>query len=138
MTEEVEATVEVADEEVFVPDQEAAWTAKPLSIKRTVELVRLLAATLTTASMKLGDLSDEGEITEENVLDFLTILDENVLSRILCLITELSPEEVEETFTLVKAVDVVLEFWEQNDFSEILTKVGRLSRNQEFRERHTG
>jgi hypothetical protein len=134
---------ELTDGDVFVPDAEReneVWTAKPLSLRNSVLLVRLLASVLAKAALQWEHLIDvkTGSITEEGVIELIALLDASLFRSVLSIITATDPETVEDTFNLDKAIQVIVEFWQQEDFSSILKKVRRLATNQEFQERNAG
>jgi len=136
---------ERTDSEVFVPDleepneDEFPWVAQRLSLKNTILLVRILAKTIAHAAITVTDGYEEGQsLTEDNVMDVISVLDDQMLRSVLCIITGYDTTTVEETYTLEKAITVMSDFWRLENMSEVLGKAKRLATNQEFRERNVG
>lgn len=130
---------ELTDEEIFVPDpDEDIWTAKPLTLRNTVVLIRILAGVLARAALSLEELFPDNQITEEGIIAMLDLLSDQLLYNLLCIITGASREEIDETYSAYRAVKVIIDFWEQEDMSKLLGEATRLARNQEFQERNTG
>ena len=130
---------ELKDEEIFVPEMsEDDWTAKPLTLRNTVLLTRLLAEVMAKAVMRAGDFFEGDTITEDGVVNLLSLLEPETLRLLLAIITGLDEGTVEETFVLRKAISVIIEFWRKEGMSQVLGEVRRLAGNQEFQERHGG
>ena len=68
----------------------------------------------------------------------LSKLDDQMIRTVLCIVTQLDRDTVEETYTFEKAVNVIIEFWELENMSSILGKARNLAGNQEFQERNAG
>jgi len=81
------------------------------------------------------DLFVDDRLTEEGLMELLALLDAPTIRLLLSIITGLKPETVEETFGLEKALDVIIEFVEQENLANIWGKVRGLARSQEFQER---
>lgn len=134
---------ERTDSEVFVPDpvdaDEDTWTAQRLTLRNTILLVRLLAKVIAHAAITAAEGYEEGDkLTEDDVMDIIAVLDDQMFRTLLCVITGLDKRQIEETFTLEKAIDVIIDFWQLENMSAILGKAKRLAGNQEFQERNTG
>jgi hypothetical protein len=133
---------ELTDEQVHIPEgADELWTAKPLTLRNSVLLVRLLATFLAKATIKAAQYADKlgsTEITEDLVMELLTTLDPPLMRTLLSIITGADQDVIEENFSLSCAVDVIVQFWQQEDMSRILGEIARLARNQEFQERHAG
>ncbi len=130
--------IQVPDEDIFVPPEVecGVWTAQPLSIRGTVRLVRLLAGALAMAAFNVSNIVDDaGELSEDGIIQLLSILDPGLIRQLFSIITGLTEAEVDETFNLNIAFDVLLEFWDKEDLSSLWGKATRLFRNQEFQER---
>jgi len=141
MSKKEEKVPEVPDEEVFVPDpDEELWSAKPLTLRSSVLLLRILAGTLARGTIRLMEYTkgDDVQLTEELVMELITVLDPPMLRAMLSIIVDAEPEVVEREFSLHKAVAVIVDFWEKENISKILGEVGRLASNQEFQERNAG
>lgn len=133
----------LTDEEIFVEettdDSVGIWTAKPLSLKNTVLLARLLGGVLAKLALRSDQVFDANEdITEDGVMKLLSILNPPLFRELLCVITGATSKEVEDTYTLKHAIAVIIEFWQQEDLSNILGEARRLAANQEFNERTAG
>jgi len=135
---------ERTDSDVFVPDPDegdggCGWIAQRLSLKNTILLVRLLAKAIAHAAITVSEGYEEGSsLTEDNVMDIIAVLDDQMYRTLLCVITGLDRDEVEETYTLEKAMTVIIEFWQLENMATVLGKAKRLAGNQEFRERNVG
>lgn len=139
----MEENEERTDSEIFVPDpvddDADKWTAQRLSLKNTILLVRLLAKAIAHAAITAAEGYDETEkLTEDNVMDIIGVLDPQMYRALLCIITGLDKNEVEETYTLEKAVNVIVDFWQLENMGRVLGKARKLAGNQEFQERNTG
>ena len=130
---------EQTDSDVFVPDEDMegeVWTAKPLSLRNTVLLVRLFAEVIAKATLRADTVFDEdGNVTEDGVLSIISLLDPYLLRKLLSVITNVDEGIVEETYRLSKAIAVIIEFWENEEISQILGGAKRLATDQEFQER---
>lgn len=130
---------EQTDSDVFVPDEDMegeVWTAKPLSLRNTVLLIRLFAEVIAKAALQADTIFDEeGNVTEEGVLSIISLLDPYLLRKLLSIITSVDENVVEETYKLSSAISVIIEFWENEDISQILGGAKRLAKDQEFQER---
>ena len=130
---------EQTDSDVFVPDEDMegeVWTAKPLSLRNTVLLVRLFAEVIAKATMRADTVFDEdGNVTEDGVVSIISLLDPYLLRKLLGIITSVDEDVVEKTYRLSKAIAVIMEFWEQEEISQILGGAKRLAVDQEFQER---
>jgi len=127
---------ELTDEEIFVPDEGDAWSAKPLTLKNSIRFIRLLSEVVAKAMLMMDvDLFVDDRLTEEGLMELLALLDAPTIRLLLSIITGLKPETVEETFGLEKALDVIIEFVEQENLANIWGKVRGLARSQEFQER---
>ena len=134
-----EKAEELTDEEIFVPEvEDSIWTAKPLTLRNTVILIRILAGVLARAALSWTDFFPEGQDTptEEGLMEMLSLLDTPLLYSILSIITGATNKEIDESFTALKAVRVIADFWEQEEMNKLLGEAKRLARNQEFRERN--
>lgn len=135
---------ERTDSDVFVPDPDegdggCGWIAQRLSLKNTILLVRLLAKAIAHAAITVAEgYEEDTSLTEDNVMDIIAVLDDQMFRTLLCVITGLSKEEVEETYTLEKAITVIIEFWQLENMGTVLGKAKRLAKNQEFQERNVG
>jgi len=140
MTEE--KSEQLTDSEVFVPDEDIegeVWTAKPLSLRNTVLLIRMFAEVIAKAAMGIEDLfNDDGTVTEDGVIKLISLIDPYLLRKLLSIITNVDENVIEETFRLHKAIAVIKEFWEKEEISDILGGARRLAKNQEFNERVAG
>jgi len=133
---------QLTDSEVFVPDESLegeVWTAKPLSLRNTVLLIRMFAELIAKAAMGIEDLfNDDGTVTEGGIIKLISLIDPYLLRKLLSIITNVDENIVEETFRLSKAIVVIKEFWEKEEISDILGGAKRLAENQEFNERVAG
>ena len=133
---------EVPDSTIFVPDPEeiaAIWTPKPLSLRNTTLLVRMFATFIAQAAIRMRDIFDEKDsITEEGVVQLISLLDADMLARLLCIITGADRKTMEETYKASRALDVIIRFWKQEELGKILGKARTLATNQEFQERNAG
>ena len=137
MTEEKK--IEVKDEDIFVPEEGEGWKAKPLSLRNTVILVRILSGVIARASLKMNKMFAEGDqLTEKGVVEILTLLDPLLVRTVLSIITGQEEDVVEETFTLRKAIRAIMDFWKIEEVDKLLGEVRSLAGNQEFQERHAG
>lgn len=132
------AEEQLTDEEVFVPETLNDWEAKPLSLRNSILLVRLLGGAMYEMFNNLDDAFDEEDnITYEGAMNLLSILDETLLTRLLVIITDLDYDRVQEDFKLSIAVRVILDFWKQEELGSLLGEARKLAGNQEFQERQT-
>lgn len=132
MTKKIEET----DEEVFVPEPSQDWEAKPLSLRNSILLVRLLGGAMYELFNNLDGAFDEDDnITYEGAMGLLSVLDETLLTRLLVIVTDLDYDTVQEEFKLNKAIRVILDFWEQEELGSLLGEARKLAGNQEFQER---
>jgi len=140
MTKEVKAEEQILDEEIFIPEgEDDIWTAKPLTLKGTVLLVRLLGGVLAKITIRADRMfSERGEITEEGIMEIISVLNPPIFRELLCLITGSEPEIIEETYTPHKAMKVIIDFWNNEEISKLLGEAKRLAANQEFQERNAG
>lgn len=133
---------ETPDSSIFVPDPEeiaAIWTAKPLSLRNTTLIVRMFATFIAQAAIRMRDVfDDEDNFTEEGVVQLISLLDADMLARLLCIITGADRETVEKTYKVSRALEVIILFWKQEELGGILGKAKTLATNQEFRERNVG
>jgi len=132
---------EQADEEVFVPDPDVElWSAKPLTLRNSVLLIRILAGTLARGTIRLMEYTqgNEVQLTEDLVLELISVLDPPMLRGLLSVVIDAEPEVVEKTFSLERAITVIVDFWEKENITKILGEVARLASNQEFQERNAG
>ena len=133
---------QLTDSEVFVPDESLegeVWTAKPLSLRNTVLLIRMFAELIAKAAMGIEDLfNDDGTVTEGGIIKLISLIDPYLLRKLLSIITNVDENIVEETFRLSKAIVVIKEFWEKEEIGDILGGAKRLAENQEFNERVAG
>ena len=134
-----EEKIEVKDEEIFVPEEGEGWTAKSLSLRNTVILVRILSEVIARASLRMNKMFTEGDqLTEKGVVEIIALLDPLLLRTVLSIITGQEEDVVEETFTLRKAIRAIVSFWEVEEVAKLLGEVKRLVSDQEFQERHAG
>jgi len=122
--------VDVPDTEVWIEDipteltaDDMIWTAKPLSLRNTVLLVRTISAVLARATLRFDDYFPEGEMTEDGVIELLALLDENLVRSMMAIICDTSADEIERTFTPIRAIRAIMGFLEVVDFSAILGEV---------------
>jgi len=121
---------ETLDSAVWIADQvgsadaaDAIWTAKAPSLRNTVLLIRTISAVLARAAMRFDDYFPEDEITEDGMIELLSLLDDELLRRVLAIICDTTADQIEETYTPVRAVRVLLRFFEIVDFGAILGEV---------------
>jgi len=129
---------EQIDSDVFVPQDEhkEVWTAKPLSLRNTVLLIRLFAEVIAKATMRADTVFDEeGNVTEDGVVSIISLLDPYLLRKLLSIITNVDEDVIEKTYRLSKAISVIMEFWDKEEISKIWGGAKRLAVNQEFQER---
>ena len=130
---------QLTDSDVFVPDEDVegeVWTAKPLSLRNTVLLIRLFAEVIAKATLRADAVFDEdGNVTEDGVLSIISLLDPYLLCKLLSIITGVDEDVVEKTYKLSSAIAVIVEFWENEEISQILGGARRLATDQEFQER---
>ena len=112
----------VPDTQVWVEDlaveltgDDLIWTAKTLSLKNTVLLVRTISAVLARAALRFDDIFPEGEMTEDGIVELLALLDENLVRAMFAIICNTSSDEIERTFTPVRAIRAIMQFLEVVD-----------------------
>jgi len=131
--------IEVKDEDIFVPEEGEGWAAKPLSLRNTVVLVRILSEVIARASLRMNKMFTEGDqLNEKGVIEIIALLDPLLLRTVLSIITGQEEDVVEETFTLRKAIRAIIDFWKIEEVDKLLGEVRRLASDQEFQERHAG
>ena len=72
------------------------------------------------------------------MVQLISLLDADMLARLLCIITGADRKTMEETYKASRALDVIIRFWKQEELGKILGKARTLATNQEFQERNAG
>lgn len=125
VVEEVERDTEVWIEDLpaELTADDMIWTAKKLSLKNTVLLVRTISAVLARAALRFDDFFPEGDVTEDGVIELLALLDENLVRAVFAIICDTSAEEIDRTFTPIRAIRAIMGFLEIVDLPAILGEV---------------
>jgi len=114
----------VKDDEIFVPEPpKGEWTPVPLTIKRSLQLARLLSWVVLEASFSLP--ASRAEVNAATLMPLLDVLDEEKLTRLFGVILDKPDEWVARNWILSKALSCLVAFWEAEDLGEVL-KTARL------------
>jgi len=129
---EVERDTEVwiGDPPVELTADDMIWTAKKLSLRNTVLLVRTISAVLARAALRFDDFFPEGDMTEDGVIELLALLDENLVRSMFAIICDTSAEEVERTFTPLRAIRAIMGFLKVVDLPAILGEVRKATKQK--------
>jgi len=132
VVEEVERDTEVWVKELpaELTADDMIWTAKRLSLKNTVLLVRTISAVLARAALRFDDYFPDGDMTEDGVIELLALLDENLVRSVMAIICDTSADEIERTFTPVRAIRAIMGFLEVVDLPEILGEVQKATKRK--------
>ena len=109
---------EIPDHEIYLAGEKGPWSAKTLSLEGTLELISFLGGVIDDVrpfleggeGMKFGPLL--GALGKDNLLALLS------------LITQQTPEWIEKNFDLPKAINAIMDFWEENRLGDILGLLG--------------
>lgn len=121
MTDETKVT----DEEIFVDKKpKDPWTAQPLTLEGTARLIQLIGGILGDAAERSAVqslISKEGKIAPVSTWRLaMAALSKERLAEFLSIITRKSPAWIARNFSLLKASRAIGQFFEQEDFGEIL------------------
>jgi len=121
MTEKPKTT----DEEIFVEKTpKDPWTARPLTLEGSARLIQLIGGILGDAAERSAVqslISKDGGIAPVSTWRLaMAALSKDKLAEFLSIIIRKSPTWVDRNFSLLKASRAVGQFFEREDFGEIL------------------
>jgi len=116
---------EIPDEEMFLDKEpKDPWTARPLTLEGTARLIQLIGGILGDAAERSAVqslISKDGEIAPVSTWRLaMAALNKEKLAEFLSIIVRRSPTWVARNFSLLKASRAIGQFFEQEDFAEIL------------------
>ena len=116
---------EPTDEEIFVEKKpKDPWTAQPLTLEGTARLLQLVGGILGDAAERSAVqelISKDGKVAPVSTWRLaMAALSKDKLAEFLSITIRKSPTWVARNFSLLKASRAVGQFFEQEDFGEIL------------------
>ena len=137
MPEDEDRVAGAPDTEIWVPEPPAEltaddviWTAKNPSLKNTILLVRTISAVLARAALRFDDIFPDGDMTEDGVVELLALLDENLVRATFAIICDTTAEEIDRTFTPIRAIRVIMQFLGIVDLPAILGEVRKATKRK--------